>query len=502
VTNNKQIYISVEPHEKRLAIVKDKCLEKYYVERPQDAQILGNIYKGRVASVVNGIAAAFVDLGIGKNGFLHLSDLVKPSEGYEDILQEDEGTVLIKEDKKPGGRIGDLIKNGQDLIVQVAKEALGSKGVRITSHIALPGRYLVFMPYEDHLGVSKRISDPSERRRIKEVLKEIRIPKGVGIIVRTAGEHCGKKEFITDIKYLTRLWKNIQAHSGRAKSPAIIHQEYDIILRILRDQLSEEIDAIYVDSPPEFKRIRHFIGMLMPKFKNKLKLYTGSKPLFEDMGIDRDIEKIYNRTVYLKCGGYITIEQTEGLVAVDVNSGKFKGKKGPREMALRVNVEAAQEAARQIHLRNLGGIVIIDFIDMDSKGERDQVFATLVEAMKEDKAKTNILPISEIGIVQLTRQRVTKSLEGISYSACPCCHGKGLVKSASTMAIKALREVYSKLNGRKGVSVSITAHPDVAAKLSGDFADSITRLERQLRSRINVKGDSSLHLEELRIVTG
>jgi len=492
----REILISVEPQEKRVAVVENGQLEEFYVERTTVDRVVGNIYKGKVESVAGGIGAAFVNVGMKKNGFLYISDIM-------DISHELEETVEIVHKKKPRPetkKIEDVAKKDQEIMVQVTKDPFGTKGCRLTSKISLPGRYIVLMPNSSHIGISKRIESHKERDRLKQVLDTLSIPEEMGLIVRTVGEGKSKKDFIKDLKFLLGLWKKIQVNFQRNSAPALLHKEHGLIFRILRDVLTENIDKLVIDSKDEFREIIRYISQLAPHMRQRIEFYRDMEPLFEKRNIELQIEMIYDRKVGLKGGGYLVIEPTESLVAIDVNSGKYVGKKDIEETVFVVNVEAAKEVARQIKLRDLGGIIVIDFIDMKLAEHRKKVFHVLEEELKKDKAKTNILHISELGLIQMTRQRARKSVESIAYQVCPYCNGKGATKTVQTMAISVIRKARAFLNLNRNIKkIEIIVHPDVASRLFNEDRNSINYLERHYRAGINIKPDSFLHIEQVKI---
>lgn len=492
----KEILISVEQQETRVAIVEAGQLEEFYVERASSHRIVGNIYKGRIQSTAIGIGAAFVEIGMPKNGFLYVSDIV----GVSPELEANVELLSRKKPKSQPNRIDDIVKKGQDIMVQVTKEPFGTKGPRLTAKISLPGRHLVLMPKDAHIGISKRIEDQKERQRLREILNSLNIPKDMGVIIRTAGQGGSKRDFIRDLKFLLKLWKRIEVNFSRRPVPSVLHQEHGLVFRILRDKFSEEVGRLTVDSKPEYKEIIRYVMQLMPYMRRRLEFYTDIEPLFEKRHIEEQIEKIYKRKVELKSGGYLIIEQTESLIAIDVNSGKYLGKKDVEETVFNVNMEAAKEVARQIKLRDLGGIIVIDFIDMKSADHRKKVFHLLEEEVKKDKAKTNILKISELGLVQMTRQRSRKPVESVVYHICPYCQGKGETKSVQTMAIGAIRMIKKFFSAnRTARKVEVAVHPDVASRLFNEDRNSINYLEKHYRAGINIKPDPSLHIENVKV---
>ena len=499
---NKEILISAEEQEIRIAVVENGKLEEFYVERRSRDQLMGNIYKGKVDSILPGIGAAFINIGLERNGFLYLSDVASPHYLFDEEVEMQNGMEKEheKDERSLAEKGAELIKKGEDILVQVVKEPFGRKGARLTTHITLPGRYLVAMPYNGHVGVSKRIQDYRERDRLRALLNNLHLPKDMGFIVRTAGQGKGKKEFARDVRYLVTLWHRIQVKSKRGMAPSLIHEEHDLVLRTVRDSLSEEIDKLIIDSKAEYKKALHFLRSIVPDLQKKLVYYQEEIPLFKRKGVDEEIEKIYTRKVYLKSGAHVVIEKTEGLVAVDVNTGKFTGKKKQEDTAFRVNLEAADEIARQVRLRDIGGIIVIDFIDMAMEEHRRQLFRAIVDHFRRDKAKTNILSISEIGIVEMTRQRMRQDPESVSYQPCPYCQGRGSIKSVETVAIHALREAkkfFSQMG--KNSEAILSVHPDVAVYLLRDNRRVLNMLERNFNARIILCEDPKLHLEDVKM---
>lgn len=500
---NQEILISVEHQEKRVAIIEDKTLEEFYVERQDAQKLVGNIYKGVVQTIVPAIGAAFIKMGLGKNGFLYVQDLTQPD--YEKMAElidrpySYDGAIGSPSKSKHPGDIKRILKAGQEILVQVVKEPLGTKGPRLTTHIALPGRYLVLMPCDSHLGVSRKIQENKERARLRELLKQLNAPSNIGLIVRTVASGSTKRDFVQDLRYLMNLWRRIKGCYQRRPAPALVHEEYDLVLRIIRDKFSAQTSRLLVDSKEEYKRIMRFLNIFAPNFKSRVQFYRSDLPLFGKSGVEEEISKVYERKVQLKSGGYIMLEPTESLVAIDVNSAKFTSKRDIEETAYMVNLEAAKEIARQIRLRDIGGIIIIDFIDMNQAGHRRKVFDTLNAALKRDHAKTDISSVSKLGLIEMTRQRTRKSIESVIYHCCPYCQGKGLIKSPATMAILALRKLKKMLPTINRRTVLLLAHPDVSSRLTNQNRQSIYNLERKFKVKILIRQDSKLHMEECKI---
>ena len=489
----KEMLLSVEPLETRVAALVNGDLEEFYVERASPPPILGNVYKGKVASIVPGIRAAFVDLGIGKNGFLYLNDIVGPTPEVEETLQEETRPAAAPLSGAPSPRIQDLVRLGQEILVQVIKEPIGTKGPRLTSHLTLPGHFMVLMPLDATFGLSKRIEDPKERDRLRNLVKGLRPPSDVGVIIRTAAAGSNRRQLARDLRFLLNLWKRIKARSIQSPAPSLIHEEYDLSLRVVRDNLSDDVKKIVVDSKQEYHKILRFLLQTEPQMRSRVELHHGDVPLFEKRGLDQEIERIYNRKIELPSGGTIIFEQTESLVAIDVNSGKFTGRRNLEETAFATNMEAAREIPRQIRLRDLGGIVVIDFIDMNSQSHRQRVFNALQNAIRSDKAKTNLSFLSEFGLVEMTRQRVRRSLESVSFQECPMCQGLGSIRSVITVSIQALRQIRRAFQTSKKRVVEVTAHPDLAARLFNEDRAAIASIENQYHGRVVVKADPTQH---------
>lgn len=493
----REILISLDANEKQVTILEEGSLEEFYIERADVARTFGNIYKGKVKTVIPGIGASFVDLGTKKDGFLYVTDALRSPLDLE--AEFDEQSQQAEHKRERMKRIDEVLKVNQEVIVQVVKEPIGNKGPRLTTHFSMPARYLVMIPGEEKVGVSRRIEDRAERERIRNIFKEMEIPKGAGFIVRTAGEGKGAKEFTRDVRYLIRLWKKVHASIAHKKAPSLIHQELDLVERIIRDHLVEETDKIVVDHKEIYKKVERFLRIYLPGQKIDLQFHQDRQPLFEKYNIEKEIERTFQKNVYLKSGGYIVIEQTEGLVAIDVNTGKFTGHRNLEETVYKTNLEAAWEVARQLRLRDVGGIIIIDFIDMEHPEHRRNLFRTFKEAVRKDRAKTNILKMSELGLVEMTRQRIRPSLESAIYNTCSYCEGKGMVKSPTTMAIQTIRELRKALGHSQGRAVNAYVHTDVAERLLHQEKKAIEHLERQTHSRIFVYADSSLHIEDVNI---
>ena len=504
----REIIINASPRETRIALLEDKHLVEVMVERPEAVRRVGDIYKGRVNAVLPGMQAAFVDLGLEKSAFLHASDLAPDEADLDDIFDEEENGDERKGGGGRGGRreeppprIEEALKKGQEILVQITKEPIGTKGPRVTTQVSLPGRYLVYMPGHENIGVSRKIEDRGERARLKTLIREIR-PKDAGIIVRTVGAEQGKKEFQSDIKHLEQLWSKIEKQSHRSKAPAVLHQEMEFTTGLIRDIFTEDVDQLVIDSPEEHKSILKYMATYAPDFRSRVKLYRGDAPIFDHFEIEPEIEKAMDRKVWLKKGGYITIDQTEALVAIDVNTGRFTGKKNQEETIHKTNMEAAVEIARQLRLRDLGGIIVLDFIDMEDENNRKQVVDTLRQHLKRDRSRTKAFAVSELGLVEMTRQRQRPSLANYFNADCPECEGTGKVLSLSSAALKIERMLRRVGQRAKEKQLILRVHPDVAVYLVEQDADRLGRLEKQYRYRVEIRDDPSLRRNEIRLFRG
>ena len=491
-----ELIINVTPQETRVALLEDRALAELYIERAKDRGIVGNIYKGKVMKVLPGMQAAFVDVGLERSAFLYVSDVSGKVEDYEEMgFHGDDMAIYFN----PLSPIEDLLSEGQEIMVQVSKEPLGTKGTRITSHVTLPGRYLVFMPTVDHVGVSRRIKDEKERRRLREIVQTIKPPSG-GFIVRTASEGAETEEIRADMEFLLRLWENVQKRRESQPAPSLIHSDLTMVLRAIRDILSPQVNRIVIDSKEEYDSIISFINTYMPKQKYEITLFENKEPIFDAYGIEVEIDKISGRKVWLKSGGYIVIDMTEALVAIDVNTGRYVGKRNLADTILKTNLEAAKEIAYQLRLRNIGGIIIIDFIDMEREGDREKVYQVLEEALKKDRQKTNIFQISELGLVEMTRKRTRENIARILSEPCPYCEGAGLIKSKTTVCYDIFRQIERTSSELGGHNILVEVNPEIAGLLYEEERASVEELERRTRKKIVIKGKPGFHQEQFNII--
>jgi ribonuclease G len=508
----KRIVVNAGVTETRLAVQDGSQLVELYVERTGRRSIVGNIYKGVVTNVLPGMQAAFVDIGLQKDAFLYGGDYTADRgddpaaaapDAEEDAPDIDDGDS--ERDAEPGAEpphrrepavpIEEMLHKGQEVLVQVSKESLGTKGARITAFVSIPGRYIVYMPQNRHVGVSRRIRDDAERDRLRGIVKELQPPSG-GFIVRTVAEGKAAEELQADMQFLTRLWSQVQSRFEAARAPSLLHEEMDLTFRVVRDLFSPDIDEFLVDTPAAYEKCLHFAESLVPQLASRVKLYDGVAPIFEATGIEKEIEKALRRRVWLKSGGYIVIDHTEALVAIDVNTGKYVGKRDFEETVLKINLEAATEVIRQIRLRDLGGIIIIDFIDMERAEHRDQVFKALMNALADDKARTNVLEISELGLVEMTRKRVRQGLQSLLTSACPTCKGSGTVKSDLTLTAEIFRKVQAGAREAAGREVLVRVNPEMAHHLEAEEREDLDRVQDLIGRKVVIQSVSSYQREQ------
>jgi ribonuclease G len=492
----REIVINADPTETRIAVLEDAQLVELLVERASERRIVGDIYKGRVTAVLPGMQAAFVDIGLERTAFLHVSDMVETMLDLEAFDLDEESPQPRRHEKTP--EIQDLLHKDQEILVQIVKEAIGTKGPKVTNRISLPGRYLVLMPGMDHIGVSRKIADRSERYRLKNILRDLK-PKNAGLICRTAGEGKGRKEFEQDVKFLVGLWKEIEQKAATLQAPALVHQEVTLVTGLIRDLFTEEVDRVAIDSQEIYRQILNYLRSFAPELKSRVKLYKGEGPIFDEYGIEAEIEKALQRKVWLKKGGYIVIDHTEALVSIDVNTGRFTGKKNQEETILKTNLEAAKEIARQLRLRDLGGIIIVDFIDMEQESSKKQVYDAFRQALRADRARTKVYPISDLGIVEMTRQRERPSLYHYFTQDCPTCEGSGKILSLSSSAMK-LERYLQRIHARSGErQVQIRVHPVLAEYLLDERAARLAELEKRWNMRLDIREDPRLRRDEIRI---
>lgn len=489
-----KIIINVTPEQTRVALLESNTqLSELYIERRKEASLVGNVYKGKVVKILPGMQSAFVDIGLAKAAFLHAADVLSGFD-YSIFGEELEETVPMN---LP---IEDMLQEGEDVFVQVSKDSIGSKGARATSYITLPGRHLVLMPGVEHIGVSRKILDEEERTRLKDLINTLK-PDNFGFIIRTASEGCTEDELKKDIDYLMLLWDNIEKKKGKVNSPHLLYSDLDLALRSVRDLLGHEIDKLLIDSKEEYDNLVEFVNTYLPKLVSKIELYEDTEPIFDAYGIELEIPKALGKRIWLKSGGYIIIDQTEALTSIDVNTGKFVGKFSLEDTIFKTNIEAVKEIAYQIRLRNLGGIIIIDFIDMEKEENRQKLFSVFQEAMDKDRAKCTILEVSELGLIQMTRKRVRESLERVLCEPCTYCDGKGFIKSPATVCYEIFMELRRIAQTNKNSKILITANPQVADLIYDDEREGIEEIERENKFKIIVKADKNFHQEYYEVAT-
>jgi ribonuclease E len=471
-----------ESEECRVAVVENGVLEELYVERASLGSHVGNIYKGRVVNIESGIQAAFVDFGVGKNGFLHISDIhPRYFAGVGDKYVESIGRRKSLKDRPP---IQDCLRKGQEIVVQVTKGGLKTKGATLSTYLAFPGKYLVMMPWMRKHGVSHKIEDEDERKRLRQILDESGPPKGRGFIIRTAGEGCSRRDIQSDLKYLSRLWVAIESRIETERAPSELYQESDLVIRALRDVFTSKISKIICDSESVVRKIKEFFSIATPRLKQRVTYYDGKVPLFHKYHIEEEIAKVQSRKVQLRGGGSIVIEQTEALVAIDVNSGRYRRLKSADQTAYESNIEAAAEIARQLRLRDLGGLIICDFIDMRNAKHRKAVEKAYRDAVKADRARTRILGISRFGVVEMTRQRMRPSLQSSTYLACPYCAGTGFVKSHESLALEVIRTLNLSASKEQIKRVELFVSPEVADYLQNIKRGALSQIEQLSDKRV------------------
>jgi ribonuclease G len=493
------LVINADGPETRVAYVEKGQLVELYIERRRERGIVGNIYKGRVKRVLPGMQAAFVDIGEDKAAFLYVADVRGAPEDFKSLFSDSDEPADVKGGKNHhNARIEDVVKEGQAILVQVAKAPIGTKGARSTAYVSLPGRNLVFMPTVDHVGISRRITSDKERKRLRGIIDSMR-PPGAGFIVRTVAENVSEKELRADMEFLIKLWNSIGKKNETAKAPALLYNDLDLLLRTVRDLFTPEVDKLIVDNKSEYERLLKFVGAFMPDFGGKIELYDGREPIFDGYGIETEIERALERKVSLRSGGSLVIDQGEALTAIDVNTGKFVGKKSLEETITKTNLEACKEVADQLRLRNIGGMIIVDFIDMDRESNREKVMRSFEEALKHDKAKANVTKISELGLVEMTRKRTRESLGRMLTEPCPYCEGKGYVKSKTTVCYEILRHLRREGHSYREDSIIVTCNPEIADLLVTVEQQYIEELEKRLQKKIQIQPKKRLHLEKFEI---
>ncbi len=503
-----ELLVNVAPFETRIARIENNLAEEIYIERERERGLKGNIYKGRVQRVLPGIQAAFVDIDMEKAGFLYAGDIATAKQSKEDISEDlengDEGesgdeATEPRPSRRNAPPIANLIKDGQELMVQVSREPIASKGPRLTTQIGLAGRYLVYLPNLDHIGIARRLEDPKERERLLAIGEAINPKKG-GIIIRTVAEGRDKAEMKQDLDFLLRLWEDIEKRSKSSALGKIVHKELNLYLRVMRDYVDADVEKIHIDSREAYDSMKKFARRFMPEVAKKLYYYPGERPIFDVYGVEEAIDRALQRRVPLKSGGHIVIDQTEALIAVDVNSGSFVGSRNMEETGFKTNLEAVHEIVHQLRLRNLGGIIVVDFIDMQEDENKQRLMEVLEEALKRDKAKTHIVQLSELGLVEMTRKRTRESLGRILLNECHGCHGVGSTKSLITICYQLFRVVVAEARAYPCEKLMVIAHPSIIDLLLGEENEGVEQLEKFLNKEITLKSDEDFAEDHYEVV--
>ena len=511
----KEMIISAGGHETMVAILEEDLVTEIFVERERHRGVVGNIYKGRVSKVLPGMQCAFIDIGLERDGFLYVSDVVEhdrrvrsPRFGRRGGGRQRQGCRRRPRQgarSRPQPKIEELLKEGQEIVVQVAKEPLGTKGARLTSHATLAGRFLVFMPTVDHIGVSRKIESRDERNRLRGIVKTFREEHGFGggVIIRTAAGGRPEADILSDLEYFNGIWKDTRHKFESSRAPAVIYREQSLVAKLLRDLLTEEFSAIRIDNPQEHRHVMDMIARIMPNLASRVKLYTKDYPIFEEYGVQAEIDKALKSKVWLKSGGSIVINQTEALVAIDVNTGRYVGKRTGRleDTIVKTNLEAVKEIVRQIRLRDLGGIIVLDFIDMEERKNRQKVFQAVELEVKKDRSPSKMLQVSDFGLVILTRKRVKQSLERVLTEPCPYCTGTGTIKSSSTICYEILAEVKKIGADLNGGGVVLRVNPEIARALKEEERAVMADLKQALGKDVIIRPDTHLHHEQFDLMS-
>ena len=504
--SGKEIIINAESLETRVAIMNQKQLEDFTIERNNEERLVASIFKGKVRNLEDRLEAAFVEIGIEKNAFLHYWDILPAN------LEKQYEVVERKGKRRNSPRISkkDIPKKyppGSDIILQVQKGPIGTKGPRATTHLSIPGRFLVLLPFSDQLGISKKIQDNKERKRLKSILQDLNIPDNMGAILRTAGEGRRKAYFVRDLAMLMDQWKEVKEAIDNDKAPSCVYREPDLIERTVRDFLTDDIDRILIDNRAAYERMVALTEKVSPNSRKKIQHYSEAQPVFDHFGITKQLDQVFSRKVSLKSGGALVIDETEALVAVDVNTGSHKGgTKDQSSTILKVNLEAAEEVCRQLKIRNMGGLIVIDFIDMKQRRDRDKVLQKMKECLRRDRAKTHVLPISQLGLLEMTRQRHSESVQSAFHDECHYCNGRGNIKSPVTMSVEIQRKLTEILKGRKvneeDSQLRIVVNPNVLDRLRKEDEDLIIKFEKKYLVKLEFRADTEFHAEQFKIIDG
>jgi ribonuclease G len=493
-----EIAISVTREETRAAVLDNRVVTDLYIDRAKNKDFVGNIYRGRVVKVLPGMQAAFVDIGMEKAAFMHVSDLstdTEPGDTLVESEEDDKGPEMPRPRRQTTRPIEQLLQEGQELMVQISKGPIGTKGPRVTTYVSLPGRYLVFMPNVEHIGVSRRIPKDEERARLKEIMKRVRRP-GCGYIVRTVSEGVKEEELRSDVEFLNVLWQDVLKKREQSPAPALLHTDLTLTFRVVRDLFTKKVDRLLVDSKSEYEAVKDFVHRFLPEQTSRIHYYDKEESLFDHLGIEMEIARALSRKVWLKSGGHIVVDHTEAMTVIDVNTGRYVGKRDQEETILKNNLEAVKEIAYQIKLRGIGGLIIIDFIDMEREKNRDKVYQALVDAMASDKARTRISRISDLGLVEISRERVREDLLRTLSEPCRYCEGRGYTKSPPTVVYEIFRELRRLGRAPEEQKIILGVNPSVADLLYEEERQGVEDLERNGNVRIIVKADPLLHLEQ------
>ncbi|MQA29055.1 MAG: Rne/Rng family ribonuclease [Luteitalea sp.] len=511
----KEMIISSNGHETMVAILEDDLVAEVFVERERQRGVVGNVYKGRVSKVLPGMQSSFIDLGLERDGFLYVAEVIDTLEEFEKLESGDDdekdgeakaaGSSRNRDEIRPQAKIEDLLKEGQEILVQVVKEPLGTKGARLTSHVTMPGRFLVFMPAVDHVGVSRKIESRDERARLRGIVREFRDAHGFtgGVIIRTAAAGRPKEDILSDLDAFHAIWTDIRRRMESSRAPTVVYREQSLVGKLLRDLLTDEFQAIRIDHPQEYQRVFDLVQRILPTLAPRVKLYSKPFPIFDEYGVQAEIDKALKSKVWLKSGGSIVINQTEALVAIDVNTGRYVGKKSAgrlEDTIVKTNLEAVKEIVRQVRLRDLGGIIVLDFIDMEDKKNRQKVLQTVEQELKKDRSPSKALAVADFGLVIITRKRVKQSLERVLTEPCPYCSGTGTIKSSSTICYEILSEVKKiglDLNGHR---LLLRVNPDIARALEEEESEVLTDLRQSIGKDVTIKADIQLHHEQFDVM--
>jgi len=505
---NKEMIVSTNGHETIVAILEDDLVAEVFVERERHRGVAGNVYKGRVSKVLPGMQSSFIDIGLERDGFLYVAEVIDTLEEFEKLEADDDPSKNGGREKardRAKQKIEELLKEGQEILVQVVKEPLGTKGARLTSHVTMAGRFLVFMPTVDHVGVSRKIESREERARLRGIVREFREAHGFtgGVIIRTAASGRPKEDIVSDLESFHKIWTEIRQRSESHRAPAVVYREASLVSKLLRDLLTEEYQSIRIDNEHEYKRVLELVERIMPSLAPRVQLYSKPYPIFDEYGVQAEIDKALKSKVWLKSGGSIVINQTEALVAIDVNTGRYVGKKSSgrlEDTIVKTNLEAVKEIVRQVRLRDLGGIIVLDFIDMEEKKNRQKVLQAVEQELKKDRSPSKALQVSDFGLIIITRKRVKQSLERVLTEPCPYCSGSGVIKSSSTICYEILSEVRKVGPDLNGHRLLLRVNPDIARALKEEESAVLKDLRQAIGKDVTIKADVHLHHEQFDVM--